>query len=61
MIIGLSGLIKSGKDECGNILFNNFIKNEEYDRAQSYGLSCMQMHGAMAIFAANLKRILKLL
>jgi len=32
-----------------------------YDRAQSYGLSCMQMQGAMAIFAANLKRILKLL
>lgn len=27
MIIGLSGLIKSGKDECGNILFNNFIKS----------------------------------
>ena len=31
-----------------------------YDRAQSYGLSCMKMQGAMAIFAANLKRILKL-
>lgn len=31
-----------------------------YDRAQSYGLLCMQMQGAMAIFAANLKRILKL-
>jgi transposase/IS5 family transposase len=31
-----------------------------YGRAQSYGLSCMQMQGAMAIFAANLKRILKL-
>ncbi len=31
-----------------------------YDRAQSYGLSCMKMQGAMAIFAANLKRIPKL-
>ena len=31
-----------------------------YNRAQSYGLPCMQMQGAMAIFAANLKRILKL-
>ena len=32
-----------------------------YDRAISYGLSAMQMQGAMAIFAANLKRIVKLL
>ena len=32
-----------------------------YDRALSYGLSAMQMQGAMAIFAANLKRIIKLL
>jgi hypothetical protein len=32
-----------------------------YDRAVSYGLQAMQMHGAMAIFAANLKRIIKLL
>lgn len=32
-----------------------------YDRAKSYGLSCMQMQGAMTIFAANLKRILKLI
>lgn len=31
-----------------------------YDRAQSYGLSCMNLQGAMTIFAANLKRILKL-
>ena len=43
------------------------VKNAElkqvygYDRAISYGLSAMQMQGAMAIFAANLKRILKLL
>jgi transposase/IS5 family transposase len=32
-----------------------------YDRAISYGLASMQMQGAMAIFAANLKRILKLI
>lgn len=31
-----------------------------YDRAQSYGLSCMNLQGAMVIFAANIKRILKL-
>jgi transposase len=32
-----------------------------YDRAISYGLDAMQMQGAMAIFASNLKRILKLM
>jgi len=32
-----------------------------YDRSISYGLSSMRMQGAMVIFAANLKRILKLL
>lgn len=32
-----------------------------YDRALSYGLDCMRMQGAMAIFAANLKRILKMI
>ena len=32
-----------------------------YERAISYGLSAMQMQGAMAIFAANLTRILKLI
>ena len=32
-----------------------------YDRALSYGLTCMQLQGAMAIFAANIKRILKLI
>ena len=43
------------------------VKNAElkqvygYDKAIPYGLSAMQMQGAMAIFAANLKRILKLL
>lgn len=31
-----------------------------YDRALSYGIECMRMQGAMAIFAANIKRILKL-
>lgn len=32
-----------------------------YGRALSYGLSNMQMQGAIAIFAANLKRILKIM
>lgn len=32
-----------------------------YDRAQSYGLECMQMQGALAIFTVNIKRILKLM
>jgi IS5 family transposase len=32
-----------------------------YDRALSYGLTCMQLQGAMVIFAANIKRILKLI
>lgn len=32
-----------------------------YDKALSYGISCMQLQGAMVIFAANIKRILKLI
>ena len=32
-----------------------------YDRAESYGLYAMQMQGAITIFAANIKRILKLI
>lgn len=32
-----------------------------YDRALSYGICCMQLQGAMTIFAANIKRILKLI
>lgn len=31
-----------------------------YDRADSYGLDCMRMQGAMVIFAANIKRILRM-
>ena len=31
-----------------------------YDRADSYGIDCRRMQGAMAIFAANIKRILRL-
>lgn len=31
-----------------------------YGRADSYGIDCMRMQGAMAIFAANIKRILRL-
>lgn len=41
---------------------NSELKNAHgYGKATSYGLENMQMQGAMAIFAVNLKRILKLL
>lgn len=41
---------------------NSELKNTlGYDRALSYGLSCMEMQGALTIFAANVKRILKLM
>lgn len=41
---------------------NAELKNAHgYDTAISYGLSSMQMQGALAMFAVNLKRILKLL
>lgn len=32
-----------------------------YDRADSYGLDCMKMQGALAIFACNLRRIIRLI
>jgi hypothetical protein len=32
-----------------------------YDKALSYGISCMQLQGAMVIFAADIKRILRLI
>lgn len=41
---------------------NSELKNVHgYDRADSYGIENMQMQAAMAIFAVNLKRILKLI
>jgi hypothetical protein len=41
---------------------NSELKNAHgYRRATSYGIGSMQMQGAMAIFAVNLKRILKLM
>lgn len=40
---------------------NSELKNVlGYDRAWSYGIECMRMQGAMVIFVANIKRILKL-
>jgi hypothetical protein len=40
---------------------NSELKNVHgYDRAISYGITNMQMQGAIAIFTVNLKRILKL-
>ena len=32
-----------------------------YDRAMSYGLASMELQGAMAIFVANLKRIIRIM
>ncbi|SDY07361.1 IS1182 family transposase [Flavobacterium degerlachei] len=41
---------------------NSELKNVHgYDKAISYGITNMQMQGAIAIFAVNLKRILKLM
>ena len=41
---------------------NSELKNVHgYDRADSYGLACMEMQGAMAIFTVNIKRILRLM
>jgi transposase len=41
---------------------NSELKNVHgYDRAISYGITNMEMQGAIAIFAVNLKRILKLM
>ncbi len=41
---------------------NSELKNVHgYDRALSYGLSCMEMQSALTIFAVNVKRILKLI
>lgn len=41
---------------------NSELKNVHgYDRAISYGITNMQMQGAIAIFTVNLKRILKLM
>lgn len=41
---------------------NAELKNNlGYSRATSYGLDCMRMQGAITIFVANVKRILKLL
>ena len=40
---------------------NGELKNAHgFGRATSYGITNMEMQGAMAIFAVNLKRILKL-
>lgn len=41
---------------------NSELKNVHgYRRAASYGITNMQMQGALAIFTVNLKRILKLM
>jgi len=41
---------------------NADLKNNlGYDRAESYGINCMALQGAVTIYAANLKRIVRLL
>lgn len=41
---------------------NSDLKNNlGYDRAESYGIGCMALQGAVTIYAANLKRIVRLL
>ena len=41
---------------------NSELKHRHgYDIASSSGLSCMEMQGAITIFAVNLKRIIKLM
>lgn len=45
------------KIEAKNAEFKNVFG---YDRADSYGIDCIRMQGAMVIFAANIKRILRL-
>ena len=41
---------------------NADLKNNlGYDRAESYGIGCMALQGAVAIYASNLKRIVRLL
>lgn len=41
---------------------NSELKHRHgYDIASSSGLVCMEMQGAMTIFAVNLKRIIKLM
>ena len=32
-----------------------------YDRAESYGIDAMRMQGAVTMFAANVKRIIKIM
>lgn len=53
---------KSSEETIQDRSQNSELKNVlGYDRALSYGLSCMEMQGALTIFAANVKRIIKLM
>ncbi|MCQ2179259.1 MAG: transposase, partial [Bacteroidales bacterium] len=41
---------------------NSELKNAHgYDRADSYGISAMELQGAVTIFVVNLKRIMKMM
>ena len=49
------------KRQIQKINFMNLRNVLGYDRADSYGLDAMQMQGAITMFAANVKRIVKLI
>ena len=41
---------------------NSEIKHAHgYDRAESYGISAMELQGAVTLFVVNLKRIMKIM
>ena len=41
---------------------NADLKNNlGYDRAESYGIGCMALQGAVTLYASNLKRIIRLM
>lgn len=50
--------IIENKIEAKNAELKNVLG---YARAESYGMDAMQMQGAITMFAANVKRIIKLL
>ena len=45
------------KIEAKNAELKNVLR---YDKATSYGIDCMRMQGALTVFVANIKRIIKL-
>lgn len=46
------------KIEAKNVEFKNV---HGYDRAESYGISALELHGALTIFVIKLKRIMRIM